>query len=184
MAELITGYGVETREVAQDAAEDSTQYLTFRIAERVFAVGILEINEIIEVSEVTTLPMMPGFLRGVINLRGEAVPVVDLSARMAEADSAIGKRSCIVLVDVHDHEAGEGHAVGMLVDGVQEIVEIPDAFVQPAPDVGEDFRSEFVVGMGRVDEHFVVLLDVNEMLSTEQVRQLRNLPPPEVAASE
>lgn len=188
MGELITGYGVEQREVAKEADEESTQYLTFRIAERVFAVGILEVNEIIEVSEVTTLPMMPGFVRGVINLRGEAVPVIDLSARMAEADSSISKRSCIVLVDVHDDDDDDdedvGHAVGMLVDGVQEIVEIPASLVQPAPDVGDDFRSDFVVGMGRVDEHFVVLLDVNQMLSTDQVRQLKSLPAPETPAGE
>jgi len=181
MGELITGYGIEQREAAQEASEESAQYLTFRIAERVFAVGILEVNEIIEVSEVTTLPMMPSFVRGVINLRGDAVPVIDLSARMAEADSSIGKRSCIVLVDVHDDEEDEGHAVGMLVDGVQEIVDIPASLVQPAPDVGDDFHSDFVVGMGRVEEHFVVLLDVNEMLSTDQVRQLKNMPVPEAA---
>jgi purine-binding chemotaxis protein CheW len=179
MGELITGYGVEQRDAEQEADEASTQYLTFRIGSRTFAVGILRVNEIIEVSEVTTLPMMPSFVRGVINLRGDAVPVIDLSARMAEADSEIGRRSCIVLVDVHDDDEEEGNAVGMLVDGVQEIVDIKDSHVQPAPDVGDNFRSDFVVGMGRVDERFVVLLDVDEMLSADQVQQLKSLPPAE-----
>lgn len=175
MGELLTGYGLDQREETSVVDETSAQYLTFGIGEKIFAVGILKVNEIIEVSHVTALPMMPEFVRGVINLRGEAVPVVDLAARIAERGTKINKRSCIVLVDVQDDDDEEGHAVGMLVDGVREIVEISESALQPAPDVGDDFSSEFVVGMGRVDEGFVVLLDVNHMLSTEQVKQLGGL---------
>jgi purine-binding chemotaxis protein CheW len=175
MGELLTGYGLDQRDEADVIDETSAQYLTFGIGEKIFAVGILKVNEIIEVSRVTALPMMPEFVRGVINLRGEAVPVVDLAARIAERATEINKRSCIVLVDVQDDDDEEGHAVGMLVDGVREIVEISESALQPAPDLGEDFSSEFVVGMGRVGEGFVVLLDVNHMLSTEQVKQLGRL---------
>lgn len=171
MAELITGYGIERLEQQQQSEEAKTQYLTFLIANKTFAVGILDVNEIIEFSELTTVPMMPKFLRGVINLRGNAVPVVDIAARMSEDQSDINKRSCIVLVEVKTGQDST-QAVGMLVDTVQEIVEIEESHIQPAPDMGDDKHSDFILGMGRVEDHFIVLLDVNEMLSSDQVMQL------------
>jgi chemotaxis signal transduction protein len=142
MAELITGYGVDHDEAALEHTEEAfTQYLTFYIAGKTFAVGILDVNEIIEVSEMTDVPMMPEFIRGVINLRGSVVPVIDLAARMSRGQSEISKRSCIVLVEINRPD-GSQQAIGMLVDAVNEIVEIEQANIQPAPNMGDGINTD------------------------------------------
>lgn len=175
MAELITGYGVDRDEKALEHVEETyTQYLTFLIAGKTFAVGILEVNEIIEVSEMTDVPMMPKFIRGVINLRGSVVPVIDLAARMSRGQSEISKRSCIVLVEI-ERTDGEHQAIGMLVDAVNEIVEIEQANIRPAPNMGEGVNTSFIQAMGKVDELFIILLDIDHVLSTEQIGQIEQL---------
>ncbi len=175
MAELITGYGVDRDEKALEHVEETfTQYLTFQIAGKTFAVGILDVNEIIEVSEMTDVPMMPKFIRGVINLRGSVVPVIDLAARMSRGQSEISKRSCIVLVEIERND-GERQAIGMLVDAVHEIVEIEQANIRPAPNMGEGVNTSFIQAMGKVDELFIILLDIDHVLSTEQIGQLEQL---------
>ncbi len=175
MAELITGYGVDREDTALDHVEETfTQYLTFLIAGKTFAVGILDVNEIIEVSEMTDVPMMPEFIRGVINLRGSVVPVIDLAARMSRGQSQINKRSCIVLVEINRPD-GSRQAIGMLVDAVHEIVEIEQANIRPAPNMGEGVNTSFIQAMGKVDELFIILLDIDHVLSTEQIGQLEQL---------
>ncbi len=175
MAELITGYGVDHDEAALEHTEEAfTQYLTFYIAGKTFAVGILDVNEIIEVSEMTDVPMMPEFIRGVINLRGSVVPVIDLAARMSRGQSEISKRSCIVLVEINRPD-GSQQAIGMLVDAVNEIVEIEQANIQPAPNMGDGINTDFIQAMGRVDDLFIILLDIDHVLSTEQIGQIQQL---------
>lgn len=175
MAELITGYDVDNENAALEHIEESvTQYLTFFIAGKTFAVGILDVNEIIEVSEMTDVPMMPEFIRGVINLRGSVVPVIDLAARMSRGQSEISKRSCIVLVQVKRAD-GQCQSVGMLVDAVNEIVEIEQSNIQPAPHMGDGINTDFIQAMGKVDELFIILLDIDHILSTEQLGQLEQI---------
>lgn len=174
MAELITGYSIELEEVKESNDETSAQYLTFLIAGETFAVGILDVNEIIEVSEMTDVPMMPEFIRGVINLRGAVVPVIDLAARMERGRSELNKRSCIVLVETPLSD-NQYQVVGMLVDSVNEIVEIEDDHIQPAPAMGDGIDTSFIKAMGRVDELFFVLLDIENILSSEQIGNLEQL---------
>ncbi len=174
MAELITGYGIDREEVLEHIEETFTQYLTFWIAGKTFAVGILDVNEIIEVSEMTDVPMMPEFIRGVINLRGSVVPVIDLAARMSRGQSEISKRSCIVLVEINKPD-GTHQAIGMLVDAVNEIVEIEQANIKPAPNMGEGINTDFIQAMGKVNELFIILLDIDHILSTEQMGQIAQL---------
>jgi purine-binding chemotaxis protein CheW len=174
MAELITGYGVEHEHRLEHIEEAVQQYLTFYVAEKTYAVGILEVNEIIEVSEMTDVPMMPDFIRGVINLRGQVVPVIDLASRLKRGKIKISKRSCIVLVQI-TRDDGEQQSIGMLVDSVNEIVEIPRDHIKPAPRMGEGIDTRFIEAMGRVDERFIILLAIQHILSSEQIGQIEQL---------
>lgn len=173
MAELATSkVPASTPKGVLAVAEELNQYLTFHVQGERFAIGILDVNEIIEVGAMTRVPMTPNFIQGVINLRGSVVPVVNLAARLGRAPSQISKRSCIVLVEVDDTSDGDRQIAGMLVDEVNEILEIPPGQMQPAPDFGTDIRTDFIQRMGRVGELFIVLLEINAVLSVHELANL------------
>lgn len=151
-------------------AEDNAQYLTFMLRGELFAIGILAIKEIIEYGKLTTIPMMPEHIRGVINLRGSVVPVVDLSARFGRGGSEITRRSCIVIIEMLAE--GERHDIGVVVDAVCEVLEIPGAQIEPPPSFGANIRTDFISGMGKVNEQFVIILSVNHVLSLDELAAL------------
>lgn len=153
--------------------EQAGQYLTFLIAGESFAVSILDVKEIIEITNVTHVPLTPDFIYGVINLRGNVVPVIDLSARLKNRRAEISKRSCIVLVAVETAESSQ--LIGMLVDEVREILEIPATNIQPPPDFGADIRTDFIQAMARVNDVFIILLAMNRVLSLEELSQLHTM---------
>lgn len=157
--------------VAVTAAKgEEGQYLTFLLGGEMYAIGILNIKEIIEYGQVTEVPMMPAFIRGVINLRGRVVPVIDLQARFGKPSTEISKRSCIVIVEV---ESDGGHQdVGMVVDAVSEVLEIPASEIEPAPSFGAKIRADFISGMGKVNSKFVILLSVSKVLSVDELSML------------
>lgn len=148
-------------------AQGSGQYLTFSLGGEMFAIGILAIKEIIEFGGMTGVPMMPEFIRGVINLRGAVVPVVDLSARFQRRASVVGRRSCIVIVEARTGE--EIQDVGVIVDSVSEVLEIPAGDIEPAPAFGAKIRADFIRGMGKVNGRFVIILDVDRVLSVDDL---------------
>ena len=152
------------------ANPEQGQYLTFLLGGEMFAIGILGIKEIIEYGSLTTVPMMPEFIRGVINLRGAVVPVVDLSARFGRTASEITRRSCIVIIEA----AGEieKHDVGVVVDSVSEVLEIPASEIEPAPSFGAKIRADFISGMGKVNGKFVIILDADRVLSVDEMAML------------
>ncbi|NEV64878.1 chemotaxis protein CheW [Thiorhodococcus minor] len=155
--------------------DGASQYLTFRVADERYAIDILDVKEIIEVGRLTRVPMTPDHIRGVINLRGRVVAVVDLGARLGKGVSTLTKRSSIVLVEVASNEVeanGEQQLLGMLVDEVNEILEIAADHLQPAPDFGTEIRTDFIHAMGEVDEGFIILLDVNHVLSVDELARL------------
>jgi purine-binding chemotaxis protein CheW len=153
---------------AQDAAQQAQQYLTFMLGGEVFAIGILAIKEIIEYDSLTVVPMMPDCIRGVINLRGAVVPVMDLSARFGRSATAVTKRTCIVIVEIET--AGERHDVGVIVDAVNEVLEIPAGEIEPPPAFGPKIRTDFIRGIGKVGGKFVIVLDNNQVLSVDDVQ--------------
>jgi purine-binding chemotaxis protein CheW len=153
---------------AVSTAEQS-QYLTFVLDKETFAIGILAIKEILEYHELTTVPMMPEAVRGVINLRGSVVPVIDLAVRFGRKPTPVGKRSCIVIVEVN---TGERQDIGVIVDAVNQVLEIPAAEIEPPPPFGARIRSDFIYGMGKVDGKFVILLDVAHVLSVDELGML------------
>ena len=153
-----------------DVQQEEAQYLTFLLGKELFAFDILGIREIIEYGNLTSVPMMPEFIRGVINLRGAVVPVVDLSARFGRAASAVSRRSCIVIIEA-DNE-GEKQDIGVLVDSVSEVLEIPAAEIEPAPSFGVKIRADFIDGMGKVKDKFVIILDAAKVLSVNEMAML------------
>ena len=155
--------------IAQGASIEPAQYLTFLLAQEQFAIGILGIKEIIEYHGVTEVPMMPPCVRGVINLRGAVVPVLDLLARFGRPSSAVTKRTCVVIVEVEGAE--ERHVVGLLVDAVNEVLDIAPADIEPPPSFGARIRSDFIQGVGKVKGKFVLLLDVDRALSLDEIAE-------------
>jgi purine-binding chemotaxis protein CheW len=164
-------------------AAEQTQYLTFMLDKEVFAIGILAIKEIIEYHDVTVVPMMPEWIRGVINLRGAVVPVMDLSARFGRRSAEVTKRTCIVIVEIEVD--GERQDVGVIVDAVNQVLDIPASEVEPPPPFGAKIRTDFIHGMGKVAGKFVILLNVNHVLSMDEMRTVveidAELHPPQVA---
>ena len=142
---------------------EQAQYLTFNLAGEMFAIGILGIKEIIEYGNVTVVPMMPGSVRGVINLRGAVVPVIDLNVHFGRSATTVAKRTCIVIVEVDS--ADSHHVVGITVDAVSEVLEIAASEIEPPPAFGARVRTEFIQGMGKVNGRFVILLDVAHIVS-------------------
>ena len=150
---------------------EPSQYLTFMLAGEMYAIGILAIKEIIEYQSLTAVPMMPACVRGVINLRGAVVPVMDPLARFGRPSSDVSKRTCIVIVETEVENEGrpERQVIGVVVDAVSEVLEIAAAEIEPAPAFGARIRSDFIQGVGKVKGKFVILLDVNHVLSLDEI---------------
>jgi len=157
-------------------ALDPTQYLTFMLAGEVFAIGILAVKEIIEYHSLTVVPMMPDCVRGVINLRGAVVPVMDLLARFGRPSSEVTKRTCIVIVEVQTEQ--DSQVIGVIVDAVNEVLDIAPSDIEPAPAFGARIRTDFIHGMGKVKGKFVILLNANHVLSLDEISQLAQSSPP------
>ncbi|ELS40513.1 chemotaxis protein CheW [Pseudomonas syringae] len=161
---------VTTRQAAA-TVEEEAQYLTFMLGGEMFAIGILGIKEIIEYGSLTVVPMMPAFVRGVINLRGAVVPVVDLSARFGRQNSAITRRSCVIIIEANS-EDGQPQDIGLLVDNVSAVLEIPASQIEPPPNFGARIRADFISGMAKVDGKFVIVLEVDRVLSIDEMSSL------------
>lgn len=151
---------------------DPQQYLTFVLGGELFALGILAVKEIIEHAEVTEVPLLPPAVRGVINLRGAAVPVLDLQARFGRPSSPITRKSCIVIIELQ-RPGGEGSQVlGAMVDAVNAVVDIAAADIEPPPSFGTRLRGDFVQGMAKLPTgRFVILLDAARVLSIDGLEE-------------
>lgn len=152
------------------APGEAGQYLTFQLGSEAYAIGILGIKEIIEYGQVTPVPMMPSSIRGVINLRGAVVPVVDLACRFGGEPSRLSRRSCIVILEVGVDEGVQ--VIGIVVDAVHEVVQIDAAQIEPPPAFGTRIRTDFIQGMGKIDGRFVVILDIGRVLSVDDLAAL------------
>lgn len=157
------------------------QYLTFTLSGEMFALGITGIKEIIEYTEVTQVPMMPDFVRGVINLRGAVVPVIDLGARFGRNRAATTRRSCVVIIESHG-EDGKPQDLGLLVDTVCAVLDVEPGQIEPPPAFGAHIRVDFIAGMAKVDGRFVILLDADRVLSIDEMSRLAGVAPANDAA--
>ncbi len=152
------------------AVSGATQYLTFNLGDEVFAMDIRTVREIIQYGAMTTVPLMPEFVRGVINLRGAVVPVIDLQARFGRPAAQVGKKSCIVVFDTL--REGERVELGLLVDAVSEVIDIPADQIEPPPDFGASVRRDFIRGMGKVANRFVIILEPGRTLDVTEMAGL------------
>lgn len=153
--------------------EGNHQYLTFTAAGELFTMGILHIKEIIEYGNITEVPMMPPYIRGVINLRGGVVPVVDLAARFGRQSTNVSRRTCIIIVEIFSDNGKQD--TGIVVDAVHGVIEIPKPDIEATPAFGANIRTDFIQGMGKVDGNFVIILDVNRVLSIEEMATLSRI---------
>lgn len=144
-----------------------SQFLTFMSAREVYAIDTLCVREIIEYGQVTTVPMMPDFIRGVINLRGSVVPVIDLQARFCKGATQQGSRTCIVILEMV--QGGELHVLGIVVDSVSEVIEIELAEIKSAPSIGNRIRADFIRGMVKVRGEFLTVLQIEQVLSVSEI---------------
>ncbi|AGX87872.1 chemotaxis protein CheW [Candidatus Symbiobacter mobilis] len=156
-----TGTPVVTKEQAE-------QYLTFSLGDEVFAIDIRSVREIIQHSAMTVVPLMPAFVRGVINLRGAVVPVIDLQARFGRQRAQVGKKTCVIIFDVGMDKV----ELGLLVDAVSEVIDIPPAHIEPAPQFGTTISREFIHGLGKIGKEFIVILEPDKALNIEDMATL------------
>ncbi|MFZ6749170.1 chemotaxis protein CheW [Undibacterium sp. Ren11W] len=160
----------ETAARAQlEAAQNSGQYLTFVLGGEVYALGILNIKEIIQYGDLTEVPMMPSFIRGVINLRGRVVPVVDLAARFGRGVTSVSRRTSIVIIEMAQSEENESQSIGIMVDAVNEVVDIAAAEIEPPPSFGAKIRPDFISGMAKQTGRFIIVLNLDRVLSMDEM---------------
>lgn len=143
---------------------ETTQYLTFKLDEEIFALDVAKVREILEYCSVTKVPQTPEFMRGVINLRGSVVPVIDLRLKFGMSATEQSVNTCIIVTEV----AMEGETVllGALADSVQEVDEMEPAQIEAAPHIGTKLNTDFIKGMGKQDGNFVMILDIDKVFSS------------------
>jgi purine-binding chemotaxis protein CheW len=168
----------ETGAVAQTAAaaaSQNAQFLTFVVGRESFAAAISAIREIIEVPSLTAMPLVPDFVRGVINLRGAVVPVLDLATRLELGRTEMARRTCIVVVEVAGQESNGAPAtqvLGLLVDAVNEVLEIAAVQIEPAPALGNRIPAEFIRGVAKVNKRLLVVLELARVLAPQELAEL------------
>ena len=154
------------------------QYLTFSLDQEQFAVDISKVREVLEFSSVTKVPRTPDFMRGVINLRGSVVPVIDLRLKLGLSRTEASIDTCIIIIEAETHD--ERLVLGAMADSVQEVVELDPKSIEPPPRIGTRVNIDFIRGIGKRDEQFVILLDINRVLTGGELRVVEGAtqPPP------
>ena len=148
------------------------QILCLAVGRETYGIGIDMVREILEVGRMTPLPLTPAFVRGVMNLRGAVVPVIDLQARFIGHSSQIGRRSAIVIVETCHHDQEGPLVVGVLVDGVSEVLDVPLQDIEPVPPLGTRIPREFLQGMAKTKGHLLSILDMERVLDRESLAAL------------
>jgi purine-binding chemotaxis protein CheW len=155
------------------------QYLSFSVADEQYAIDVLHVREITQYGRLTRVPAAPACVRGVMNLRGAVVPVVDLAVKLGLPESRVTKLTCVVIVDVAVSE--ETTPMGILADSVSQVIDLGPADIEPPPPFGTRIRAEYLSGLGRVDGAFLVILDVDRLLSIDDLLTTRAEAPAEPA---
>ncbi|MGD0663175.1 MAG: chemotaxis protein CheW [Syntrophorhabdales bacterium] len=146
---------------------DIRQYLTFQLNDEIFALDVSHVREILEFTTVTKVPKTPEYMRGVINLRGSVVPVLDMRLKFGMSMTEKTVNTCIIVVEVSFE--GETSIIGALVDSVEEVFELEPGQIEPAPKIGVQLKTEFIKGMGKRDDRFIIILDIDKVFSSEEL---------------
>ncbi len=150
---------------------ETRQYLTFKLSDEMFGVDVAQVREILDYIKITKVPQTPDFMCGVINLRGSVVPVVDMNLKFSMAKTERTVNTCIVVVEVNID--GDTTVLGALVDSVQEVFEIEPENIEPAPRIGTKLKTEFIKGMGKHNERFIIILDIDKIFSSEELLSVK-----------
>ncbi len=146
---------------------ESTQYLTFTLAEEVFAIDISQVREVLDYTTVTKVPRTPPFMRGVINLRGNVVPVVDMRVKFDMTAAETTVNTCIIIVEINVDD--ETTILGAMADSVQEVLELEPGQIEPPPRIGTRLNTEFIHGMGKRGDQFIMILDIDKVFSASEL---------------
>jgi purine-binding chemotaxis protein CheW len=149
----------------------TTQFLSFNLAEEVFAIDITKVREVLDFTSVTKVPQTPDFMRGVINLRGSVVPVVDMRLKFGMSMTEQTVSTCIIIVEVVLED--ETVVIGALADSVREVFDLDNDQIEPAPKIGTHLNTEFLKGMGKKDEEFILILDINKVFTAEDLEVVK-----------
>jgi purine-binding chemotaxis protein CheW len=150
---------------------DTRQYLTFRLGEEVFATDVAKVREVLDFTTITKIPRTPDFMSGVINLRGNVVPVVDLRLCFEMSKTEKTVNTCIVVVEVLLE--GESNIIGALADSVEEVIDLEPDHIQPPPRIGTKIRTDFIKGMGKREAQLIMILDIDRVFSAEELSAVR-----------
>ena len=151
---------------------EATQYLTFRLDEEIFALDVAKVREILDFTDITRLPQTPDFMRGVINLRGNVVPVVDMRLKFGMSGTKKAVNTCIVVVDVSMD--GETTVLGALADSVQEVIELEPDQIEPPPKIGRGLKTGFIRGMGKHAGRFIMILDIDKVFLSDEITSVQD----------
>lgn len=149
---------------------NANQYLTFTLDNEQYAIGVAKVREVLEHTKITRLPRTAVFMKGIINLRGVGVPVIDLRLKFGLAETPITKDTSIIVMEVESQDGSV--VVGALADAVHEVVEIDEASIEPAPRFGTRLAAEFIKGVGKKDDLFIILLDIDRIFNAEEIQVL------------
>lgn len=149
---------------------ETVQYLTFKLADEVFALDVAKVREILEITTITKVPQTPEFMRGVINLRGSVVPVIDMRLKFGMSVTEQTVNTCIIVVEINLD--GDTIVVGALADSVQEVVEMEPESIEAAPHIGARLNTDFIKGMGKYGSRFVMILDIDKLFSSDELADL------------
>lgn len=164
--------------MAQNATEQlqkvkEGKYLTFALAHEEYGLEILKVREIIGYMEITSVPQTPGHVKGVINLRGQVIPVIDLRAKFGMETTDITEQTCIIVVEI-DHN-GMKLSTGLVVDRVQEVLDISESEIEEAPQFGAAVNTDFILGIGKINNSVKILLDIDTVLNSEEIADLHQI---------
>lgn len=148
----------------------TNQYLTFKVDNENYAISVVKIREVLEFQSASMLPRMPSFMRGIINLRGSVVPVIDLKMKfnLGETKKSINTSVIVTELKVENEEV----VIGILTDAVNEVIDFEDSDIEPAPNIGTSIDASFIQGMGKKDGEFIIILNINQILSSEEIMDL------------
>ncbi len=148
---------------------EAGKFLTFKLGEESYGVAVLKIREIIRMQKITPVPQMPHYVKGVINLRGKVIPVIDMRLKFGIGEDNVTERTCIVVVQIEARE-GIATSVGLIVDAVEEVMNIVEDEVEETPDLGGQFDGEYILGIAKIKGEVKTLLDIDQVIMAEGLR--------------
>jgi len=159
--------------MAVETITETTQYLTFKLEEELFALDIGKVREVLDFTTITKVPQTPDYMRGVINLRGSVVPVVDLRLKFGMAMAEQTVNTCVIIVEVELE--GERVVMGAMADAVQEVMDLEPDQIEPPPRIGTKLNTDFIKGMGKHNEQFIIILDIDKIFTSGELELVQEL---------